>query len=119
MKGKEVVDVAEHKVTKFEGVYDPDMNTELYLLAEEEITEAQYEAIKAAYGVIGPDFQIIMKDSKYFLKGDNDIEVIKATVNSLVIDKGGEAVFTDDSNDSGGSDDDSNDTPESGDSTGE
>lgn len=108
--------MAEHKVTKFEGVYDPDMNTELYLLAEEEITEAQYEAIKAAYGVIGPDFQIIIKDAKYYLKGDDDIEVIKATVNSLIIDKGGEAVFTDDSNDSGGSDDDSG---ESGDDSGE
>lgn len=115
--------MAEHKVTKFEGVYDPDMNNELYLLAEEEITEEQYEAIKAAYGVIGPDFQIIIKDGGYYLKGDNDIAVIKDTVNSLVIEKGGEAVFTDDSNDSGGSDDDSgesgDDSGESGETTGE
>lgn len=94
--------MAENRVTKFEGVYADDMNTELYLLAEEEITEEQYEAIKDAYGVTGPDFQIITRGEKYFIKGDNDIEVIKDTVNNLIIDKGGEAVFTDDSEESGG-----------------
>ena len=94
--------MAENKVTKFDGVYGPDMNTELYLLAEEEITEEQYNAIKDAYGVTGPDFQIVTRGEKYFIKGDNDIEVIKETVNDLIIDKGGEAVFTDDSEESGG-----------------
>lgn len=85
----------ENKITKFPGVYDPDMNTPLYLLAKEEITEAQYNAIKAGYGVTGPDFQITKEGAKYFLRGDNDIKVIEATVNSLIVDKGGEAVFTD------------------------
>lgn len=92
----------ENRITEFGGVYDADMNTELYLLAEEEITEEQYNAIKAGYGVTGPDFQIVKKGAKYFIKGDNDIEVIKDTVNSLIVDKGGEAVFTDGSSESGG-----------------
>lgn len=87
--------MAENKVTKFPGVYDENMNTPLYLLAEEEITEEQYNAIKTGYGVTGPDFQIVEVDGTYYLKGDNDIKVIEDTVNSLIIEKGGEAVFTD------------------------
>ena len=83
----------ENKITEFGGVYDEDMNTELYLLAEAEITKDQYEAIKEGYGVTGPDFQVIEKGGKYYLKGDMEIENIKAIVDGLLTDKGEEAVF--------------------------
>ena len=84
----------DNKITEFPGVLDENMNTELYLLNEAEITKTQYEAIKAGYGVTGPDFQIVQRGTKYYLKGDTDIEQIKVIVNALIINKGGEAVFT-------------------------
>lgn len=87
----------DNRITEFPGVLDENMNTELYLLNEAEITEEQYTAIKSGYGVTGPDFQVVQRGSKYYLKGDTDIEQIKVIVNALIIDKGGEAVFTDDS----------------------
>lgn len=89
----------DNRITEFPGVLDENMNTELYLLNEAEITEAQYTAIKSGYGVTGPDFQVVQRGSKYYLKGDTDIEQIKVIVNALIIDKGGEAVFTDDASD--------------------
>lgn len=94
----------DNRITEFPGVLDENMNTELYLLNEAEITEAQYEAIKAGYGVTGPDFQIVQRGEKYYLKGDTDIEQIKVIVNALIIDKGGEAVFTDESSEDAGND---------------
>lgn len=87
--------MAENKVTKFPGVLDPDMNTELYLVVEEEITEAQYNTIKEGYGVTGPDFQIVKKGAKYFLKGDMEIEGVKEAVNVAMESKGLEPVFED------------------------
>ena len=84
----------DNRIKEFPGVLDENMNTELYLLNEAEITKTQYEAIKAGYGVTGPDFQIVQRGTKYYLKGDTDIEQIKVIVNALIIDKGGEAVFT-------------------------
>lgn len=82
-------------IHEFPGVYDEDMNTELYLLFEEEITEEQYNAIKSGYGVTGPDFQIVEKNGGYYLKGDMDIDVIKEIVNSYLVDNGAEPVFSD------------------------
>lgn len=76
-------------IHKYEGQYDPDMNKELYLLTEVEIQKTEYDRIKE-YGVTGPDFQIITRGSKYFLKGDMDVESLKKVVNELV----GEEVFT-------------------------
>lgn len=94
--------MAENKVTKFPGVLDPDMNTELYLVVEEEITEAQYNTIKEGYGVTGPDFQIVKKGAKYFLKGDMEIEGVKEAVNVAMESKGLEPVFTKESSDNNG-----------------
>ena len=90
----------ENVVHVFPGVYDKDMNTELYLETEAEITEAQYNAIKEGYGVTGPDFQILKKGSKYFLKGDMDIDLVKVIVDSYLVENGSEPVFV--SNDSEG-----------------
>lgn len=87
-------------IHEFPGVYDEDMNKELYLLEKEEITEAQYNAIKEGYGVTGPDFQIIKDGEKYFLKGDMEIEAVKAVVDSCLIDAGAEPVFETESDDS-------------------
>ena len=84
-------------VHKFPDILDDDMNRELYLLAEEEITEAQYNTIKNNYGVTGPDFQVVKRGAKYFLKGDMDIETVKECVNIALATKGVEAVFTADS----------------------
>ena len=92
-------------VHKFPDILDDDMNRELYLLAEEEITEAQYNTIKNNYGVTGPDFQIVKRGTAYFLKGDMDIEVVKECVNIALASKGVEAVFTaDDSGSDEGTD---------------
>ena len=85
--------MAENKVTRFPGVLDADVNTELYLVFEEEITEEQYNAIKEGYGVTGPDFQIVEKNDGFFLKGDQDIKEVEKIVNALLVDKGAEAVF--------------------------
>ena len=76
-------------IHKYEGQYDPDMNRELYLLTEVEIQKTEYDKIKK-YGVTGPDFQIVTRGSKYFLKGDMEVEALKKVVNELV----GEEVFT-------------------------
>lgn len=94
--------MAENKITKFPGVLDPDMNTELYLVVEEEITEAQFNTIKEGYGVTGPDFQIVKKGGKYFLKGDMEIEGVKEAVNVALESKGLEPVFEDEEESEGG-----------------
>ena len=72
---------------------DADMNKELYLLHEAEITETEFNAVKEGYGVMGPDYQIIERDGKFFLRGDMEIEAIKEIVNGLLADKGVEAAF--------------------------
>lgn len=84
-------------VHKFPDILDADMNRDLYLLTEEEITEAQYNTIRTNYGVTGPDFQVVKRGAKYFLKGDMDIETVKECVNIALATKGVEAVFTADS----------------------
>ena len=84
----------ENVIHEFPGVYDEDMNTELYLLTEDEITEEQYTAIKTGYGVTGPDFQIVKRGSKYFLKGDMDIALVKVIVDACLVDNGEDPVFT-------------------------
>jgi hypothetical protein len=94
--------MAENKVTKFPGVLDPDMNTELYLVVEEEITEAQFNTIKEGYGVTGPDFQIVEKGGNYFLKGDMEIEGVKEAGNVAMESKGLEPVFEDEEESEGG-----------------
>lgn len=80
-------------VHKFPDILDADMNRDLYLLMEVEITEQQYNTIKNTYGVTGPDFQIIKRGSKYFLKGDMDENVVKECVNVALESKGAEALF--------------------------
>ena len=87
-----------NKVTKFPGVLDPDMNTELYLVIGKEITKTQYDTIKSGYGVTGPDFHIIKKGSKYFLKGDMNIEDVENAVNTAMKSKGLNPVFTKETN---------------------
>lgn len=82
-------------IHEFPGMYDDDMNKELYLLAKDEITEAQYNAIKEGYGVTGPDFQIVKKGGKFYLKGDMDIAAIKEIVDSYLVENGARAVFGD------------------------
>lgn len=84
----------ENVIHEFPGVYDEDMNTELYLLTEDEITEEQYNAIKSGYGVTGPDFQIVKRGSKYFLKGDMDIALVKVIVDACLVDNGEDPIFT-------------------------
>ena len=84
-------------VHKFPDILDDNMNRDLYLLTEEEITEAQYNTIRTNYGVTGPDFQVVKRGAKYFLKGDMDIETVKECVNIALASKGVEAVFTADS----------------------
>lgn len=80
-------------VHKFPDILDADMNRDLYLLLEVEITEQQYNTIKNTYGVTGPDFQIIKRGSKYFLKGDMDENFVKECVNVALESKGAEALF--------------------------
>lgn len=80
-------------VHKFPDILDADMNRDLYLLVEEEITETEYNTIKDTYGVTGPDFQIVKRGAKYFLKGDMDIEAVKECVNVALESKGAEALF--------------------------
>ena len=80
-------------IHKFPGVLDADMNKELYLLHEAEITETEFNAVKEGYGVIGPDYQIIKRNGKFFLRGDMEIEAIKEIVNGLLADKGVKAAF--------------------------
>lgn len=92
MRGGETMNNVIHE---FPGMYDEDMNKELYLLAEDEITEKQYNAIKEGYGVTGPDFQIVEKGGKFYLKGDMDIDAIKDIVDSYLVENGAEAVFGD------------------------
>lgn len=96
--------MAENKVTKFPGVLDADMNTELYLVVEEEITEDEFNTIKEGYGVTGPDFQIVEKGGKFFLKGDMEIEAVKAAVNVALASKGLDPVFEDEESESEGED---------------
>ena len=97
--------MAENRVTKFPGVLDADMNTELYLVFEEEITEEQFNAIKEGYGVTGPDFQIVEKNDSFFLKGDQDIKEVEKIVNALLVDKGAEAVFEEETEEEADADD--------------
>ena len=80
-------------IHKFPGVLDADMNRELYLLCEAEITEAEYNAVKEGYGVMGPDYQIIKRNGKFYLRGDMEIAAIKEIVNDLLADHGKEAAF--------------------------
>lgn len=81
-------------VHKFPDILDTDMNRDLYLLTKAEITEQQYNTIKSNYGVTGPDFQIVKRGAKYFLKGDMDIEAVKECVNTALASKGVAALFT-------------------------
>lgn len=95
--------MAENVVHKFPDILDEDMNRELYLLTEEEIQEETYNTIKAGYGVIGPDFQIVEKNGAFFLKGDMAIEDVEECVNAALASKGIEAVFPEeDTDDNGG-----------------
>lgn len=62
-------------IHKFPGMYDEDMNTELYLLPEVEITEEQYNMIKEYLGVMGPGRQVVVReDGKFYLKSDEASE---------------------------------------------
>ena len=81
-------------VHKFPDILDDNMNRDLYLLTEAEITDSEYNTIKTNYGVTGPDFQIVKKGTKYFLKGDMDIETVKECVDIALASKGVAAVFT-------------------------
>lgn len=59
------------------GMYAPELNKELYIIPEEEISEARYNGVAAELGVYGPGYQVIEKEGKYFLKAD-DLETVKA-----------------------------------------
>lgn len=80
-------------IHKFPGVLDANMNKELYLLHEAEITKVEFNAVKEGFGVMGPDFQIIERDGKFFLRGDMEIAAIKEIVNDLLANRGKEAAF--------------------------
>lgn len=86
-------DTMENKITKFEGMYDVDMNRDLYLLVEASITEDQYNTIKTYVGVTFPDGQILKKGESYIIRGDRDINEVKADVGERVVAAGGENPF--------------------------
>lgn len=71
----------ENVIHTFGGMYDADMNVELYLLAEKEITKAQYECVKENLGVYGPGRQVILRgDGKYYLKADEEASVAEERI---------------------------------------
>lgn len=68
----------DNRITDFPGMYDQDMNTELYLLNEKEILQTQYTMIKDYLGVYGPGYQVLLKeDGKYYLKSAEDATVVE------------------------------------------
>lgn len=84
----------ENKITKFAGMYDKDMNEEMYLLPEAEITEAQYNAIKDNLGVYGPGRQVVIRhDGKFILKSDESSEAAKARIDMILVELGNEKIF--------------------------
>lgn len=102
----------ENKITKFAGMYDKDMNEEMYLLPEVEITEEQYNAIKDNLGVYGPGRQVVIRhDGKFILKSDESSEDAKARIDMILVELGNEKIF-----DTGETDTPENggDTPEEG-----
>ena len=76
-------------IHKFPGLYDADMNEELYLLPTVEITKAQYDMIKQYLGVTGPGRQVIVRaNGKYYLKSDEASEDAIARIKKELADKG-------------------------------
>lgn len=68
-------------IHNFPGMYDPDMNTEMYLLPEKEITKAQYNMIKENLGVYGPGYQVVVReDGKFYLKSDEEVAVAEERI---------------------------------------
>lgn len=76
-------------IHKFPSFYDEDMNRELYILPEVEITEAQYEMIKTYLGVTGPGRQVIERENgKFYLKSDEKSEAAVARIKVELAEKG-------------------------------
>lgn len=76
-------------IHEFPGMYHEDMNTELYLLPEVEITEAQYDMIKEYLGVMGPGRQVVVRDDgKFILKSDEASEDAIARIKEELAEKG-------------------------------
>jgi len=84
--------MAENKVTRYADYLDDNMNTELYLIPEQEITEEQYAQFVEYLGVTGPGRQFIEKDGKFYLKSDEDPEAALARAQADLVDKGVEPV---------------------------
>ena len=79
----------ENKITKFAGMYDKDMNEEMYLLPEKEITKAQFDVIKENLGVYGPGRQVVVRhDGKFILKSDEASEAAIARIKEALAEKG-------------------------------
>lgn len=79
-----------HKVTKFPGMYDKDMNTDLYLLFEKTISKAQYDCIKENLNVVFPDGQILDKgDGTYIMRADQeDVGAVEESVKATLAERG-------------------------------
>lgn len=82
--------MAENKITRYPGILDYDMNKELYLIPEQEITEDECEVIKEYLGVTGPGRQVIEKNGGFYLKSDEAPTAALARVKAEVAEKGGE-----------------------------
>ena len=76
-------------IHNFPGMYDVDMNVELYLPTEKEITKAKYDMIKKYLGVLGPGTQVLIKENgKYYLKADEDATVAENKIKALLNEMG-------------------------------
>lgn len=64
--------MAENRITRYEDYLDDDMNRELYLIPEQEISESKYNEFVEYLGVTGPGRQFIKKDGKCYLKSDEE-----------------------------------------------
>lgn len=77
-----------NKITRFPGMYDLDMDKELYLVFKTEISEEKFNAISGNLGYVFPDGQVIQKGSKFYLLGDVEgfEEVVKERLKAMNIE---------------------------------
>lgn len=75
-------------IHKFPGVYDPNLNEELYLPVKTEIISTQYTMIKTYLGVTGPGRQVVTEGSKYFLLTDEEYAAGRARIVEELAEKG-------------------------------
>lgn len=86
--------MAENRITRYADYLDDDMNTELYLIPVQEITEEQYNQFVEYLGVTGPGRQFLAKDGKFFLKSDEEKAEALARAKADLVDKGVEPIDT-------------------------